>query len=69
MRNYRFGDFMFRCRKRKGLSQFQLGKLLGVSDKAVSKWETGVAKPRSELFSEICRILEISVEELLENLE
>lgn len=69
MRNYKFGDFMFRCRKKKGFSQFQLGKLLGISDKAVSKWENGVSKPRPELFSEICRILEIPVEELIEKLK
>lgn len=39
MRDYSFGNFISTLRERKGLSQYQLGVLVDVSDKAVSKWE------------------------------
>mgnify|MGYP004686792535 CR=1 FL=1 len=45
MRDYSFGNFISALRVRRGLSQYQLGALVGVSDKAVSKWENGVSKP------------------------
>ena len=35
------GRFIAQCRKEKGLTQFQLGEKLGVTDRAVSKWERG----------------------------
>ena len=43
MRDYRFGNFLHELRVRRGLSQFQLGMLVGVSNKAVSAWHTGMA--------------------------
>ena len=46
MRDYSFGNFISTLRMRQGLSQYQLGVLVGVSDKAVSKWENGASKPR-----------------------
>ena len=39
MRDYSFGNYISVLRERRGLSQFQLGALVGVSDKAVSKWK------------------------------
>ena len=39
MRDYAFGNLVTKLRTELGFSQFQLGKLIGVSDKAVSKWE------------------------------
>lgn len=50
MRDYAFGDRLSALRQEHGYSQFQLASLVGVSDKAVSKWETGVAKPRIVIF-------------------
>ena len=41
MRDYSFGNFISTLRERGGMSQYQLGTLVGVSDKAVSKWENG----------------------------
>lgn len=41
MNDYGFGNFIRDMRTKRGLSQFQLGRLIGVSDKAVSKWESG----------------------------
>ena len=46
MRDYSFGNFISALRERRGLSQYQLGALVGVSDKAVSKWENGASTPR-----------------------
>ena len=65
MRDYKFGDFLCERRKTLSLSQFQLGRLVGVSDKAVSKWENGTAKPKSCLLPKLAEILDISVDELL----
>lgn len=46
MRDYSFGNFISAQRERCGLSQYQLGALVGVSDKAVSKWENGVSQTK-----------------------
>lgn len=65
MNDYEFGNFIYSLRKRKGLSQFQLGALVGVSDKAVSKWETGKAKPQTDVCYKLARELDITMDELL----
>jgi len=62
MRDYSFGNFLRRLRLRRGLSQFQLGRLVGVSDKAVSKWENGSAKPQSRILYQLGRVLGVTVE-------
>ena len=46
MKDYSLGNFISALREKKGLSQYQLGALVGVTDKAVSKWENGASKPR-----------------------
>ena len=46
MRDYSFGNYISTLRERMGLSQYQLGVLVGVSDKAVSKWENGVSQTK-----------------------
>ena len=65
MRDYSFGNFLHELRMRRGLTQFQLGMLIGVSDKAVSKWENGSAKPQSGVLSKLGQVLGVSVDELL----
>lgn len=65
MRDYSFGNFISALRERQGLSQYQLGVLVGVSDKAVSKWENGVSTPRLGTIRKLAEILEVSVDELL----
>jgi len=60
-----FGNNLARRRREKGYSQFQLGILLGVSDKAVSKWENGNSRPRYQTCVRIAEILDLDVEELL----
>ncbi|MBQ3099351.1 MAG: helix-turn-helix domain-containing protein [Clostridia bacterium] len=65
MKNYSFGNFLYELRMRAGLTQYQLGALVGVSDKAVSKWENGLSKPQTELLYKLSEVLGISVDELL----
>ena len=44
------------ARQKKGFSQEQLGAAVGVSNKAVSKWERGAARPRANLISRLAEI-------------
>ncbi len=65
MRDYQFGEWLATLRVSNGYSQFQLGKLLGVSDKAVSKWETGAARPRTSICGKLASIYGITLDELM----
>ena len=65
MNDYKFGNFLDERRTAKGLSQAELGTMLGVSNKAVSKWESGAAKPQTAKLVRLAEILEVTVEELL----
>ena len=64
MNDYNFGNFLCSLRTEKGLSQSQLGELLGVTNKAVSKWENGATKPNTNLLPKIAEFFDITVEEL-----
>lgn len=59
------GKFIATCRKEKNLTQAQLAEIMGVSDRAVSKWETGRSMPDTSLMLELCETLGINVNELL----
>ena len=59
------GTFIAQCRKEKKLTQKQLGENLNVTDRAVSKWETGRSFPDVRLMEPLCQELDISVSELL----
>ena len=65
MDQIRIGKFIAECRKQKNLTQVQLAEKLSVTDKAVSKWERGIAMPDTSIMLELCDILSISVNELL----
>lgn len=65
MRDYSFGNFLRELRERSGLSQYQLGALVGVTDKAVSKWENGTARPKSTTLYKLSDILGVTADELL----
>ena len=65
MDQIKIGKFIALCRKEKGLTQAQLGEKLNISDRAVSKWETGKCMPDSSIMLELCDILGITVNELL----
>ena len=64
-REYDFGNYLTDLRKVKGYSQFQLGKLVGVSDKAVSKWETGASRPKMQVIRKLAAFLDADVYKLL----
>ncbi len=59
------GKFIAECRKQKGFTQAQLAEKLGITNRAVSKWETGNSIPDASLMLELCEILGITANELL----
>lgn len=63
--NARFGAFVAQRRKEKGLTQRQLAAQIGVSDKAVSKWERGLSLPDIALLEPLAGALGVTVAELL----
>ena len=65
MDQIKIGRFIAECRKKAKLTQMQLAEKLGITDKAISKWERGVAMPDTSIMLELCDILGISVNELL----
>lgn len=65
MNQIKIGKFIAEKRKENGLTQLQLAERLGITDRAVSKWENGKTMPDSSIMLELCKILGISVTELL----
>jgi len=61
----KIGKFISDLRKEKNLTQNQLGEKLGISGKAVSKWERGISAPDISLLQELSEVLGVSVSELL----
>ncbi len=61
----KIGNFIAERRKKVNLTQMQLAEKLGVTDRAVSKWETGKSMPDSSLMLDLCATLKITVNELL----
>lgn len=65
MDKYKFGEFLYKKRKSLGLTQDELGRKLGVTNKAVSKWEVGETFPDVTMLKPLGDILGITVDELL----
>ncbi len=65
MNQQKIGAFIAQQRKQHELTQKQLAEKLCISDKAVSKWETGRSMPDNTLLLDLCEILGINVNELL----
>lgn len=65
MDQIKIGRFIAECRKKKNLTQMQLAEKLNITDRAVSKWETGKAMPDSSIMLELCDVLNITVNDLL----
>ena len=65
MDQIKIGKFIAECRKNKNLTQSQLAEQLNVTDRAISKWETGKSMPDSTIMLKLCCILGIDVNELL----
>ena len=65
MDQIKIGRFISEKRKEKGLTQMQLAERLNVTDRAVSKWETGRSMPDSSIMLDLCNTLSITVNDLL----
>ena len=65
MDQVKIGRFIADCRKAQKLTQMQLAEKLNITDRAVSKWETGKSLPDSSIMLELCGILGITVNDLL----
>jgi len=66
MNDYRFGNYIFELRRKAGLSQSELAERLGVTDKAVSKWENGKSKPTTNTIRKLSALFGVPVETLLQ---
>ncbi len=64
MNQIKIGAFISERRKAKGWTQSQLAEKLEITDKAVSKWETGRSMPDLSLFLPLCTLLEVTLNEL-----
>ena len=67
MVDYKFGNRLAELRRAKGYSQFQLAMMMNVTDKAVSKWETGISKPRAAACTKLASLLGVDVDQLMDN--
>ncbi len=63
------GKFIALKRKEKNLTQEQLAEQLNISNKTVSKWETGKCMPDYSVIKNLCEVLEITISELMDGEE
>lgn len=66
MNDYQFGNKLFSLRAKSGLSQSQLAERIGVTNKAVSKWENGRAKPTTKTLNKLAVVFNIPLEEMFD---
>ena len=64
MNQEKIGKFIANLRKEKNMTQQELAKKLGVTDRAISKWENGRGLPDYSLLQDLCDTLSISINEL-----
>lgn len=64
MNQEKIGKFIASCRKEQGFTQTVLAEKLGITDRAVSKWETGRSLPDASIMPELCDLLNIQLSEL-----
>ena len=57
----KIGKFIKECRNKNNLTQMQLAEKLGITDRAISKWENGRAMPDSAIMLDLCKELKITV--------
>ena len=65
MNQQKIGKFIQERRKNKNLTQVELAEKLGVSNRTISKWENGNSIPDYSIFNDLCKELDISINELL----
>lgn len=61
----KIGKFIAKCRKKQNLTQEELAEKLGLTAKAVSKWECGNSLPDVSIMMDLCSLLEINIVDLL----
>lgn len=64
-----FGARLKWARKRKGLSQTQLGDLVNVSHATINRYENGVSEPSIDMIKKLAEVLDVSVEFLIEGVD
>ena len=69
MNQISIGNFIAKKRKEKNMTQATLAERLGVSNKTISKWETGKCMPDYSVIEPLCKELDITVAELLDGEE
>lgn len=67
MKKETFGNMVAVLRKEKGMTQLELSEKMGVTDKAVSKWERDLSFPDVSSIPKLAEILGVSVDELMQN--
>mgnify|MGYP001625269155 FL=1 len=65
MNQEKIGKFIAECRKKKGMTQAELGEKLGVTEKSISNWENGRNMPDLSLFKPLCNEFNISLNDLM----
>ena len=65
MNQMNIGNFLKQLRKERGLTQAQLAETLGVSNRSVSRWETGSNLPDLDLLVELAELYDVDLKELL----
>ena len=65
MNDYTFGNKILELRTKLSLSQTELAEKVGVTNKAVSKWETGKSKPTTNVIRKLAALFNVDVEEML----
>lgn len=65
MNQEKIGRFIAELRKEKKMTQIDLANKLGITDRAISKWENGRGMPDLSLLAPLCEILDVSINELL----
>ena len=65
MDQVKIGKYIAECRRKQNLTQEELAEKLGITYKAVSKWECGKGLPDASIMISLCQILKISVNDLL----
>ena len=64
MDQIKIGKFISSKRKEKNITQSELAEMLGVTDRAISKWENGVCLPDASNMLDLCKILDITINDL-----
>ena len=66
MNDYKFGNLLYELRMRANLTQGELADKLGITNKAVSKWENGKAKPTTDMLKKLSVLFDVPIEKLLQ---